>query len=168
MALSKNSPIRVRAAQRRLEALRLREAGLTYSQIAEQMGVKRPTVIDLITHAMTALRNETAEEGAAFRQIELARLETIHREWAPLATPPEDPLDTYGLERARSAAAIVLKACERRAKLLGLDAPERRELTGADGRPLAAAVFAVPQPAPSVDSWEQSAKILPSPLPSTE
>ena len=161
MGMTKTAPRRLKAAERRLEAMRLRKAGWTYREIADQLGINHSSVYQFVTEAMAEVRNQTSQEAEEYRAVELSRLEQIHKDWAPLATPGAEA-DHYAIENAAKAAAIVLKASERRSKLLGLDAPEKKELSGT-----LPGVFAVPQVAVTGEAWAESAKLLP-PQPSTE
>lgn len=102
------------------KCLDLREAGLSYEQIASEVGYK---------HAMAAwkavmygLKATITEPSAAVRQLELRRLDKLYRE----VQAGKDP----GL------IAVQIKIQERRARLLGLDAPQKQEVTGKDGGPI--------------------------------
>ena len=72
------------------------------------------------------LGDETKEEVGKLRAIELRRLDMMLKAVSPRAM--------RGDVKAIGAA---LRISERRAKLLGLDAPVRKECTGADGDPIA-------------------------------
>jgi hypothetical protein len=104
-------PERANARARRALALELRLSGMRQQDIAEQIGVGQPRVSRMIKQAL-------AEREAAgvdrLRAVEYERLERLNRAfWAP------------AVKGDASAAHVVLKASDRRGKLMGLDvAPE--------------------------------------------
>ena len=71
------------------------------------------------------IRSTLREDAGEIVELELQRLD-------------EMLVGLWAKARRGNTAAIdrVLKIMERRAKFLGIDAPERRELTGAGGEPL--------------------------------
>ena len=122
-----NREQQVKAYERQKEALSLRLVGLSYDAIAERL--------------------EFANRSGAFRAVQAALKKTLQE--------PADELRTLELERLDSmllpmmaqakkgnqgAVDRVLRIMERRAKLLGLDAPTKQEVTGKDGGPLVIAI----------------------------
>jgi hypothetical protein len=113
---SRHSPARVRAANRHRQAMTLRQAGLTYQQIADEL--------------------RYSDARSAERAV-IAGLQTAGREIANNLLPLElDRLDAmqraiWGDALAGDIAAIhtVLKIMERRAKYAGLDAPTRANIS---------------------------------------
>lgn len=121
--------------ERDMRAVELRRVGLTYQQIADQMGIDRATVLDSVKRGLHTLYDEAAEE---VRKIEMIRLDdltrvaqTIMTRRHPLVSQgkvivhPEtkevvlDPMPVlYAIDR-------MIRIQERRAKLLGLDAPTK-------------------------------------------
>jgi len=113
MALPVGRPTPARAieiAERRKEALNLRIMGLSYTEIAEQLEVSRPTAIRDIQTVLAELRQETLKEAEDLRNIELRRLE--------LATAAIMPKVAAG---DMQAIAALIRLSERRCKLMGLD-----------------------------------------------
>jgi hypothetical protein len=105
--------------------MELRRAGWTLGEIGADLGISHVSVHKIIGAALEALREETLEVTEQWRATELARLEAIHRaHWANALAADKD------------SSEIVLKCMERRAKLLGLDAPKRLEASGPDGAPI--------------------------------
>jgi hypothetical protein len=108
------------------QALELRKAGASYDQIAAQLGyAQKSGAHHAVKRALSSVlkrRDETAEE---MRELELERLDTIQ-------------LGIWAQARQGNFQAIdrILRVMERRAAMLGLDAPRRQELTGADGGPI--------------------------------
>lgn len=121
MSHSAVSAARVQAAERRLEALRLRRDGYTYQQIASALGVSVSRAHDLVTGAYRQLREELSETADDALQLDLSRLDGLLRAHWPRAVgagaEPPDP----------KSAEVVLKMIDRRARLLGLDAPTKTE-----------------------------------------
>lgn len=105
---------RDRAAReaRRLEALHLRLAGWDYDTIARHLGLRhRSSAYRLVQAALAARQREAAP---AVRALELARLDALLERVWPRALAGHLP-----------AVDRVLAILDRRARLLGLHAPER-------------------------------------------
>ena len=119
----------VRAHERHLRALELRKAGATYETIAGQLGYANASgARKAVASALKATLREPAEE---LRTLELARLDAMALAlWRRVQDGDEKAVDR------------VLRIMERRARLLGLDAAARTELSGAGGGPLALAIVA--------------------------
>ncbi len=111
---SKASGKRIAATERQARALALRKAGLGYADIARRLGYAGPSGAHKAI--MTGLRALTREPAAELRDLELARLDDMLAGLWPNA-------------RKGNVAAVdrVLKIMQRRADLLGLDAPARYE-----------------------------------------
>ena len=108
--------------ERRKHALDLRKAGFTYQEIADRLKVVVSTAHKDVTSELKRLAKETLESADEVRQLELGRLDMLLKGLEPMArVGKSDAVNAY------------LKVMERRAKLLGLDAPVRQEHTGADG-----------------------------------
>ena len=101
------------------EALRLRSRGYTYQQIADNMGCSKPTAFERVKRALAAIPAEAAEE---YRRLENDRLDTLQA------------IAMHEAVTKKSMQAIdrVLHIMDRRAKLLGLDAPTRTEIITLD------------------------------------
>jgi hypothetical protein len=112
MAQSKASPTKVKAAERRLQALNLRKAGASYAEIGRAMGFTEQRAHKVVSLELDRLNSERSEAAAAVAQLEAARLDALHLAYWKKAV--EGDVD---------AANIVLKVAGRRAKLLGLDQP---------------------------------------------
>lgn len=125
MPRSQAAPDRVRSSERRKLALELRARGLPYREIGEQLGVSMQAAHRLVVTALEALRTETAEAAADLRQLELERLDAMLAGLWEAATTGDT-----------GAVNAVLRLCERRAKLCGLDAPTKHAPTDAEGATL--------------------------------
>lgn len=119
---------RMKAAERRLRALELRRAGLTYQQIGDQMGITRQAANQLIRRVMNETLSKTAESAQVAVCLELERLD----EWQVQV------IREMRKGNVLPAVDRLLKIAERRAKLLGLDAPKQHkaEVSGPDGGPV--------------------------------
>jgi len=108
-------------AERRVRALELRKSGLTFREISRQLGADLHTVHGDVQAELAALRERTVEQAQDLREMELARLDSFN-------------LGLWKQIKAGSAPAVsaAVRVSERRAKLLGLDAPtaSRTEVTG--------------------------------------
>lgn len=95
------------------EALRLRSQGLSYREIAGRLGVDTSTAYRRTQRALAAVPVEDVE---THRALELDRLDALQRAvW------------DKALDGNLNALDRVLAIMTRRSKLLGLDAPLRRE-----------------------------------------
>lgn len=111
--------VSIQTVERRKKAVELRRAGLTYAKIGEQLGITRQSSFAHVRAVLTELRCETAEDGAMVKQLELERLD--HATALAMSAIAEGNL--AGIDR-------LIKTMERRARLLGLDAPEQIDIAG--------------------------------------
>ncbi len=107
-------------AEKRRKCLAMREIGYTYEEISQAMGWKHPsTAIRFVKRALKATYQEPADE---VRKFELKRLDRLTRAiWFKAVGKTNmdgttEPPDLHALDR-------LLKLMNRRAALLGLDAP---------------------------------------------
>jgi hypothetical protein len=109
--------IDLRTAERRYRALELRKAGMGYAEIAKQLGLSSPgNAYRIVKNALKATYREPADD---VRKLELERLDRLTMAlWKRAQNGEAEAIDR------------VLKLMDRRAKLLGLDAPEKTEHTG--------------------------------------
>jgi len=109
---SKTSPRIIKSRERQALALELRKSGATYQQIADQLGYRSPqSAHKSVTSALKKLVEEPSEE---LRKVELERLDGMF-------------LEMYRQAKQGILGAVdrCLRIMERRAKLLGLDAPQQ-------------------------------------------
>jgi orotate phosphoribosyltransferase-like protein len=111
--------------QRRLEALDLRKAGFTYRAIATQLKVTHETARSDVMTALKQLSDRQDTETAEYRNLELERLDRM------MLAVWSDAIKGH-----LGAVDRVLKISERRARLMGLDAPVKQELSGLNGSEL--------------------------------
>lgn len=111
MSESKTSKRRLEAIETQRQALELRRSGMSYPAIAEQLGYAGPAgAFKAVESALQRTLQEPADE---VRRIELDRLDFMLRktwEWVENGEPK-------AIDRA-------LRIMERRARYLGLDAPQ--------------------------------------------
>lgn len=103
--------------ERQRRALELRKAGHTFQEIADQLGWKGPQGAH--NAVMSALKKTLQEPADELRTLELERLDTmLNALW---------PAILRGDRGSPRAAEVALKIMDRRAALLGLDAPKQVE-----------------------------------------
>lgn len=107
------------------KAIALRCTGATYRAIAKEINVSVSTAHDLVSKAVAERREQKAQRTDELVELELERCDQLQRALAKKAAD--------GNERA---IATTLRIMERRARLLGLDAAPKLELTGPGGGPL--------------------------------
>ena len=112
---SKQDARRLEAAERRERALRLRLAGATYEDIGRAMAVNKSTVKRWIDAAIENVDKDSSEQ---LFTMENMRLDVAQR--AIMQTVAQGHL---------GAIDRLLRIMERRARLNGLDAPQRVDLS---------------------------------------
>lgn len=132
----------IEAQERRAKAVQLRRMGWSYSRIANQLGMTKSSVHKAVTKALTETQQALDVEADTLRAQELERLDELQSHiWIEASKGNLKAVDR------------ILKIIERRAKLLGLDAPTKVASTTPDGDEAASGVFVVPAPAASVEEW---------------
>jgi hypothetical protein len=107
---------RALASWRRSEAVRLKAAGHTYEQVAQQLGyANRGTVHRIVQQALHTREAESVDD---LRHLELARLDALQAALWPRAMKGDVP-----------AALAVLRVVDQRLRLLGLDRGPRQRRT---------------------------------------
>lgn len=115
---SKTSARRSAAAERAERAFELRKAGLPYTRIAQELHVSAGAAFNIVNRYLLKLRDRTDELAESVRQIELSRLDSMLEGLWERASGG----NTQAIDR-------VLKIMQRRADLLGLDAPTKADVT---------------------------------------
>jgi hypothetical protein len=113
------------AAARRQKSLDLRIAGARYRQIGAQLGVSYQTAYRDVQTALGELASLQSGKAEKLRELEVERCDKLTLALWPKARTGNE-----------KAARAVLAVMDRRAKLLGLDAPTKLEHAGNDGGPL--------------------------------
>jgi hypothetical protein len=114
MPESMTSQKRLEAAERHRQALELRKEGLTFEAIAQRLGYG--SVSSAFRAVQRTLRRTLQEPADELRKLELERLDAL---WENLWDQRHKP---HVVDR-------LLAIMERRAKLLGLDAPSKIDIT---------------------------------------
>src|SRR5688572_9397209 len=109
---SRRSSRRFNAAERRVRALQLRRQGHTFQQIGAALGCSTQRAFKIIADELKKINEHRADLIVEVVQLELARLDSLQTAVWPKAMAG----DTKAVER-------ILGIMERRARLLGLDAP---------------------------------------------
>ena len=116
----------VATMDRAAKALELRRDGATFADIGCSLGITASGAWRMVQTMLRELRETMAEMAEEVRQIELQRLDSM--------------LFALRSKIRRAdckAIEVALRISDRRAKLLGLDAALKAELTGAGGGPIA-------------------------------
>lgn len=123
--MARKTPRRdARSAVRRKTAMQLRVEGLTLAAIGAKLGITKQSAHELIARELAeaaAARKDLAEHQL---EAELAAIDFVIAGMAPKVAKGD-----------AKAATAYLRAMERRAKLLGLDAPTKTDLTSG-GKPI--------------------------------
>jgi hypothetical protein len=123
MALQKRTPETMLAAQRRARVVELRLDGHPLREIAEEVGISIGRCSQILRRELETINAENRERTETHRNLELARLDAMqHALWAR-AVPEGDAEPSF------RAATLIVRIMERRARLLGLDAPARTDAT---------------------------------------
>lgn len=109
---SMTSEKRLTAVERQRAALELRKAGKSYEAIARELGYGGPSSAHNAVKA--ALRKTLQEPADDLRALEVARMDAML-----------DGLWPKVLAGNPRAVEVAIKVLERRARLLGLDAPQK-------------------------------------------
>lgn len=134
------APRKIERADVERRAVELRVAGKTYEAIADELGVSADAAADAVERVLLRTRDRANKSAEAARALEVARCDAIISSFWERATDSkadegdrvaigrggddDDPrYEARFFDRQGKAADRLLKAMERRAKLLGLDAP---------------------------------------------
>lgn len=159
--LDLSTPESVELTSVEIRAVQLRMAGLAYHEIARQLGYKsKGSAYKAVERALDKWGWPSVD---AYRRLELSRLDAItSRLWPQVLGHPGRPagVDEHGSpveEQApvppdKEAIRLYMRISERRAKLLGLDAPEQVQIQpSTQARPGEAAVTSYEQWISSVE-----------------
>ncbi len=115
---SKTSKTRIIAAERRIEALKLRRAGLSFEQIAQHLGISTARAYKLVSEELAKIRQCLSQETEGVRLLELERLDDLFRQSYSAAISG----DLKGVDSC-------LRIMQRRAAMCGLDSPNKIEVS---------------------------------------
>ena len=119
--------------ERRNKVLELKIDGLSLRKIAKQVGVSHATVVkdlDIVLDELATQRKHLAEKHVDLELQSLTDIMYEVRNVLKRARDAEDPEEPESSRQARVLAAAdrLVKLAERKAKLLGLDAPEKMKI----------------------------------------
>lgn len=134
---SRASRQKVTGALHEQKGLELRMRGYTYPQIAKELGVSLGAAFRSVERGLARLRAENTEQAHQLREIESARLDIAMVQAMRILENSRKP------DQRLRAIDRVVKLIDRRARLWGLDAPTKHELTGADGKPVSLEALAL-------------------------
>jgi hypothetical protein len=117
---NRRGALQVALAEKTKLALEYRKSGMSYRAIADRIGVKSSATT--YRYIQNALLNLVKEPAEGVRALEIERLDQ-----ALVAIWPKI------IDGCLFSIKTMLSIMERRAKLLGLDAPAKSEFTGAGG-----------------------------------
>lgn len=142
---SPTAPIHLEHDRKKAEALKLRVAGHGFRGIAAQMCVSVSTAHDLVRESLEDLVASQRESAQQLIDLENQRLDEM-----------QFALQEKVNEGNPRAIDSALRVMVRRAKLNGLDAATKHEVTGANGAPLQGPRMFVPSFDPESDSENKS------------
>jgi hypothetical protein len=138
-----NHPDKVNADERKRQAIAMRRTGATFEDIGRALGISTQAAHKAVKRALAELAAMTMDEAASLRALELDRLDRMQAAiWRNVTSG-----NLSAVDRA-------LRIMERRAKLLGLDAPAKVASTNPEGdeeRPFGFLVL--PEEIEDVDEW---------------
>lgn len=109
------------SAENRTKTWKLYKNGVPWRRIAEEVGISMDTIRRYINSDLEELGRQRKEIGEKVLDAELERLDNMLETYTPLA-----------INGDKEASALVLKFMNRRARYLGLDAPEKQEISFED------------------------------------
>jgi len=119
---SKTAAVLINGSERRTQALELRKAGATFKQIGQAMHFSEQHAHKIVTEELVRMNQHRAETALEVTRLELERLDAL---W----------LGQWPQAKAGNAQSvdICLKIMQRRARILGLDAPTKIAPTDTTG-----------------------------------
>ena len=129
--MTSRQPTEAARLKRRKTALQMRIEGKTFEQIGRALGITKQAAHESVGRELELAARDNRAHAQHALQLELDRVDFVLRSLTP-AVIKSDP----------KAAQAYLKAMERRAKLLGLDRPEKHELSGSVTTPDTSALYA--------------------------
>lgn len=103
---------------RQMEALKLRISGWSYRRIGDTLKISHQQVKRDVEGELKRLANENLDKADELRELELTRLDHVI-----------ESMDSWLVSGNPQAANVYIKAIQERNKLLGLYAPEKKDVT---------------------------------------
>ena len=120
--MGSTSQRRIEAQERRRKAVELRRAGASFRQIAATLGMAKSSAHKTVKVALAELKQEVDDQAKLLQVQEADRLDRL-----------QFNLWTRAVGGDVTAIQTVLKIMERRARLLGLDQPQKVAPTNPQG-----------------------------------
>ncbi len=121
-------------AARRASVAEMWSRRITQRDMARTLNVSEPTISRDIAWLLEQWRKESVKKLDDVKARELADLDAMERDIAMALVPHKG--STIALRERARLTDTRLRIKERRARLLGLDAPTRQEVSGPDETPL--------------------------------
>lgn len=122
-------PVRLMSAEKEIRALELRKAGLSYLQIATMMGLSPTRVQGIIKKAFKKYMKERDELAEDVIRMEESRLDEMFMSlWQDTIRRADGTVPQISTGQRCKAIEQMLQIMQRRAKLRGLDAPEKQQI----------------------------------------
>lgn len=118
------------------------------------MEISHQTAYLWVTEALAEIREQNSESAEELRRLELEKLDAMTADLWPI-----DDTGKRATVDARTADTL-LRIAERRANLVGLDAPKRWEGSGPDGGPIRVAQGDIDLSKLTVEELRQLEKIV--------
>jgi hypothetical protein len=144
---AQNQAAKARATEVRQRCLDLRVTGMSFSQIATAVGLSKTAVVKHVHRALDDIVKQTDETAERLRSLEIERLDKLQRaaervlarnhvfvNAGKVVYDGQTKLEDDG--PVLNAVDRLLRIAERRARLMGLDAPKRQEFSGPGGGPI--------------------------------
>lgn len=148
-ASNRTSAAKARALDNQIKALELRRMGKGYIEIAAALGISKSKAHRLVSSGLQDARAQVSADSAELRAEEVSRLDAMLAGLWPDAR-----------RGSHGAVDRVIKIMERRAKLLGLDAPIKHSATDPTGEVDRTPLMWIVPPELPVDEWQQLAQSL--------
>lgn len=113
---NKTSKHRIKNREHVIRALDLRTAGASYDAIGKAMDISKTRAYQLVKAGLDELNQKVLENAETVRALEAKRLDAMMMGLWPNRQNPRN-------------ADTILRLMERRAKLLGLDAPAKHDFS---------------------------------------
>lgn len=120
MARGKSTKEKAVTVPREIQALELRKRGLSYRAIGTKLNISHEQARQDVERELRRLADTRQDKAEELRELELERLDTL-----------QEGLEAMAAVGNPSAVASMLRVMERRARLLGLDAPLKADVTSA-------------------------------------
>lgn len=124
---------------RRVEVIKLRAIGWNTYALAEKFGVTHQTISEDIEIYLERVKSESKDRVATERELDLIRIDDSLRDVEACMAALRVEAKNGEREASQVIARLIDTRCkllDRRAKLLGTDAPSKSEVTGKDGAAL--------------------------------